>query len=207
MYSMLMYDIPSACPIANPSGRLRRCAIRVNLSVWVVRDDSTPHNLLNRLHAAGVSWHLIPYATDANEGVYALCRDALRAEADRLAKSLQRSIARADARYVEDGDRNAYYRRLRAAHARCERLATSYASAAATFDLTYDVDDALAGLARQHARAVARAAAFASMTQTVSRQDLRAAAEEDSIPASILADAIEDERGEDMADVHALFEE
>ena len=205
MYSLLMYDIPTAARVQNPSNRLWRSCIRVNLSVWVVKDEATPHNLLARMTAAGVSWHLIPFDSAADAQVLDLCREALAAEVRRVVAALRKAIDRADDKLRQDKDVKAFDRRCREAHKRAERQLLAATDAAYVFSLAIDSDGVALSLAQLHASAVARAATYASLAASLDDPRLREAAEADLLPAQVLADAVEDQTGADMSAVHAAF--
>ena len=82
MFSQLQYDVPiievrnrkggisKQGVVPNPSGALRRIAIRTSGSVWVVPDDRIPWNLIaewdriNTLGGPQIIKHLVPYASD-----------------------------------------------------------------------------------------------------------------------------------------------
>src|SRR5438105_3584365 len=52
---LLVYDIPTAARVPNPSPRLRRLGVRINLSCRVVREGDVPYALLNSMREGGVS--------------------------------------------------------------------------------------------------------------------------------------------------------
>ncbi|HJZ56144.1 MAG TPA: hypothetical protein VKE74_14345, partial [Gemmataceae bacterium] len=62
---LLIYDIPEHSTVANPSGRLRRTAVRVNLFCWVIREGDIPYALLNTMATGGATWHVVKF--DAGE--------------------------------------------------------------------------------------------------------------------------------------------
>lgn len=64
--SLILYDIPASSKIDNPSGQLRRHAVRINLSCWVCPEHAVPLPLLKELGDAGAVWHVLRF--DAAEG-------------------------------------------------------------------------------------------------------------------------------------------
>jgi hypothetical protein len=58
---LFFYDIPAYRGIANPSVRLRRYAIRLNLSNWLVPENDIPYELISHLRSRGSNCHVIPF--------------------------------------------------------------------------------------------------------------------------------------------------
>ena len=108
---MLVYDIPSRSPAANPSGRLRRLGVRVNLSCWVMPEANVPYSLLHGLATQGVRWHVTPYHPNAAGAIVDMVIGSLRRElADTLARA-EETQANSEAKLTaEDNDDSTYTR-------------------------------------------------------------------------------------------------
>lgn len=104
-YSLLQYDIPERqgeARVRNPSGTLRRLAVRTSYSVWVVPQDRVPWGLLDGWTHAGVRWHLVPFAAEAAEQILALATDTLRSQIASIQASAGKSLQDAGAKLNRD---------------------------------------------------------------------------------------------------------
>jgi hypothetical protein len=97
--SMVAYDIPTDCPLPNPSARLRRIGFRINLSTWAIPNHLMPYNLINEYTEAGaVFTPAVQFSADeapklAQMAVAALKREV--AEAERAARDGQSAAVEA----------------------------------------------------------------------------------------------------------------
>src|SRR5262249_44000689 len=126
---LLVYDIPKKSGLANPSKRLRRLGVRINLSCWVIREENIPWNLLNELREGGASWHTVAFADDEAQTLLTMALEALQRDADAAAKRAEESIARADS-LLDQGDPAASRRRADAAIKRPRKLPDALRQAA-----------------------------------------------------------------------------
>lgn len=152
--SMLVYDIPKdagyALPngkwrkIANPSYRLRGCATRINLSVWVVPDAGieSANRVIDRLRKCPqVDVDIVRFAEGEREKCIRMARRGLVREAKRIRKYIDKAIAKSQKKLDEavrsmsvGGVNEAIaYRKSAIQRARRELLAAREASIA--FDL------------------------------------------------------------------------
>jgi hypothetical protein len=211
--SLLVYDIPKRTDVANPSGRLRRCAVRINLSCWAVPESEVPWGLLDRMREGGATWHLVPFSEGHAEALARLAVACLEAEVARVQESLARSADRLDARLELDADdedsltESEHTRRLRKAAQRARRLLADARGACAAFGLDAGVVpiqaaartvDALAANAR------ARARAYTGLAEAAQGTALAVAAADSDVPVGVLLDHLEDE-GHDVAAQRDLF--
>lgn len=124
--SLLVYDIPDASGVANPSGRLRRLGVRVNLSAWVIPTSDIPYAFLHRLAARGVTWHAVKFDASEGDKLIELATSAIKLELQRGIASARRSAADAAAE-LETADEPAaaelrFNRQTRAIVARVNKL-------------------------------------------------------------------------------------
>lgn len=205
MYAMFLYDIPDNLDVTNPSGYLRRLAVRINLSVWVMREDNVPHAYLAELTEEGVSWHLIPFAGVSADYVYGLCNLALNGECERIARSARRSILTAERTCRDTGDVERFRKRMRASTLRAARLLEDSRKAGSVFGIGLPITDLVRQVHALHVRALARSTAYLTMRDAVRGSEMEAAARAEDIPGPILADWIEDRSGESMEGLQELF--
>lgn len=215
--SFLMYDIPEVSELSNPSARLRRCGVRINLSCWVVPTDNLPHALLLELAEGGATWHTAPFADQAGENLGRMAATMLGKEIEETAKRLQESMERygdqldADLEEGETAEKRAkaYQTKCRAAIRRLERLMDSAAVGAAAIGLDPEVVR-FAGIRNVanslRSAAHVRAAAYVNAVSRIDDDNpLAAVAKEDAgLPAYVVADVLE-EQGEDASDLRDTF--
>jgi hypothetical protein len=91
--NLLFYDIPQCLKIANPSNRLRRVAVRCNLSCWIVPEDKTPFDIIDELKSKGCSVELVRFDENEEPKLRRLAREAMEKETGRIVKGLAKSIA------------------------------------------------------------------------------------------------------------------
>src|SRR5262249_2769872 len=92
---LLIYDIPENSAVANPSPRLRRMAVRVNLSCWVIREGDIPYALLNTMAEGGATWHVVQFdATEAGK-LIGMATEALKRDLREALRRAGRSAERA----------------------------------------------------------------------------------------------------------------
>lgn len=98
---MLTYDIPSSLDYPNPSGRLRRVAVRVNLSCWIVPTSRVPQDLLDEFEDQRINYHLVSFDAKEKDTIHAIAQKAIEEETARLHGSLIKRIDDADIAYKE----------------------------------------------------------------------------------------------------------
>jgi hypothetical protein len=195
---LLIYDIPEASDFPNPSGVLRRVAVRINLSCWVIPEHLIPYELLGRMAEAGASWHTVKFDSTEGKKLVTMAVNSLRQE---LADAVRRSETARDGAERQLGEstesrERAEARYLRRAEGIAERyngLAADLVAAARVFGIsatalqldaaTTAVDAISAGMherARQYLRAnqTLQAAGMGTFTP--------------DCPAGILADVLAD---------------
>ncbi len=216
---LLIYDVPTKSQIPNPSPRLRRVAIRINLSCWVLPTDRVPWNYLNELREEGVRWHLVPQSEEGSEKLTEMALDSLRQEIRSAVKRTEKSLDLSGEKFVsvkEDPDcdgsdleraKDKHDKHIKTTMKRINNLLKDIESAAKVFA----IDPASLPLVEAKAKADAlqmsahrRAELFADMVQQVKGTEMELAAREDEIPAGVLADWLE-ERGHDVSAVRAAF--
>jgi hypothetical protein len=208
-FSLLQYDIPQRRGqrrIPNPSGRLRRFAVRSSYSVWIIPSDRIPWPLLNAWEEQGVRWHLAPFAADEAglKAVLQLATDALKRQVEAVQASARKSVEKAKEKHGEKTDR--LEKDERRIVRRAERLLADAQSAAKAFGIAgLPLQEALAAVRALGSANRERAALYADMAQQVKDPGIRAAALKGEVPAGILADFIAEESEEDMGHVVAAF--
>lgn len=220
-YSLLCYYITVKSGYPNPSALLRRCAFRVDGSVWVVKDSSTPWNVLNDMTDGGVDWKLFPFAAEGTAALIETCRNTLIAEIQdsttRNAESLaaiqsRHLIARAAAtngRELEIADRKYGYE-VKALNKRANQLLDDLNEAARVFGLDANglgINAGLNAVTGLIATARAKAHLHTNTVTALANTPFAAAANANEIPAGIMADMIEENTGKDMTEVRKAFTE
>lgn len=206
---LLIYDIPEDSGVGNPSNRLRRIAVRVNLSCWIVLKRDVPYHLLNEMtedadgNPTGVTWHVIDFAAHEAEKLQGMVANALNAQARETAAAARRSAARSavnsDLGSLEDGER--HRRRVQAASRRAMTAYNAYEEAAGRFGVEItNLSSMYNAVQAVHAATRAKAAAYTNLASRVGEIDaaLAAAARGDECPAGILTDFLMD-HGEDVS--------
>lgn len=219
---LLIYDIPEGAeldgrPVLNPSGFLRRIAVRVNLSCWVIPEGDIPYNLLNNLRRAGATWHVVRFAPEEGRKLIEMAIESLRKE---VSEAVSRSTtARQNAEEQLDQERDMtdpsevakaeqrFLRRAEGIQNRYEELTAGLEAAAAKFGIApralnlnaanAAINAIKAGM-EVRAEAFAKAAAAAKADGTQNGAILGQMAQQDNLPAGILADHLRD-NGQDAA--------
>lgn len=197
--SMLVYDIPVVRRTAssgrtflvttfpNPSVRLRRAAVRVNLSTWIVPEGKEPWHLLDEMTKANVRWHLVKFDGSEAEKLADIARDVLRREVENAERRCEESLGRLD---LVDKD---YEAKANAIGKRCAKALRDLESCTQVF-----------GFGSLKALAEARSAAYCDAAAQVRDEGLALAAKSDEVPHEVLADALE-EQGEDTSIIRDAF--
>lgn len=211
---LLIYDIPERSEVANPSGKLRRVAVRINLSCWVIREGDIPYYLLDEMRQGGATWHVVRF--DAAEGgkivgmAIAAMKKELKDAIDRARAALEAASQR-----VQDGRDSAaeFEQRVRANIRRHRQLIQDLTAAAQRFGIdagAAGIGDAATAVACiqtamvERARLYADAARRLRQTGTSLGAGMAAAAEGDRpsggavLHAGVMADVM-DENGVDGA--------
>jgi hypothetical protein len=209
---LLIYDIPDTADIPNPSNRLRRIAVRVNLSCWVVREGDIPYNYLHWLKEQGATWHVVKFDTDENEKLVKMALDSIRKD---IRLSIQRAKASADSAGCKLNDPDMtpedkskrYDSVTRATIKRLKETLNSLSAAAKLFGITdrdislnealqqtTAIQSSVARKAAEYNRAINRLASLYGDNDGMVRN-----ARGDRVPAGILADNLE-ERGNGRED-------
>ncbi len=212
--SLLIYDIPESSEYPNPSGFLRRRAIRINLSCWCIPDHAIPWHMLGEMTQAGCTWHTVRFSTEEMPKLSGMCIDALRKEiGEALAGAkicLDNAEDRADEEiFGEDPEKAAkqYRNKVRAAVRRTNRLINDLQEAARQFEI--DPETLAPGTARNAvtilgATAQRKIDAYLQMAAEAGAE-MQGAAEQDAVPAEVLCDFLEEEKGIDCSEQRLLF--
>lgn len=99
-YALLVYDIPEASGLSNPSGLMRRFAVRINLSCWVLPLKNLPLLPVREWLSKGASVEVVEFDEGEREKVVALARRALQREVEEMRKTVEESVAKVRAKYV-----------------------------------------------------------------------------------------------------------
>lgn len=208
--SLLVYDVPSALNIDNPSAQLRRRAVRINLSCWVVPEGYEPWNYLDELRVAGVSWHIIAFDASESDKLIALAKEAIAREVLAALERCRKSRDGAFERF-EDDPSDASWDKVDAtvdrAFERLEEVLQELEEAAGAFKLDAQLlpfDSARAQARKLKAMADVCAASIADLVKRVSETPIAEAAKNDEVLPLILADYAED-NGLDASAVRAVF--
>lgn len=192
--SLLIYDIPSAVKVQNPTRTLRRIGFRPNQSCWVLRSDDVPWLYLDELKHRGVIWHCVPFAVEAGEVLCRMAVEYLTKDVQRLQANLKRSISSAEKAYSEGEDLHRYQKRTRAALKRAETALEDARRAARNFGVELDSQSPGACLDALRADNERKIAAYAEAMASVEVPLI------DGVPGYVLADVLEEEGKSDEAD-------
>jgi hypothetical protein len=216
--NLLVYDIPSALDYDNPSGQLRRVGFRVNLSCWAVTEESTPWNLLEEFTTLKIDWKLFPFASDATPSLIQACREAIVKEladagkrndealADSMAKHLESREAE-DEKTRHKGDKRYEYS-TKNLITRANQLLDDLESAARCFGIdpaTLTIAGARDSVKALTLQATTKAHLYANMTHLAAGTAMESAAQDNAVPAGILADFVEETTGNSMTEVREAF--
>jgi hypothetical protein len=201
---LLIYDIPERSEVANPSPRLRRMAVRVNLSCWVIREGDIPYHLLNEMAQGGATWHVVRFDAGESEKLIGMAREALIRDI-RAAMKRANSSADGATRKLEAGEnttetRAQFIERVKPIVRRVNKLLADTRKVAERFGIdpaALSLADAATALQAIQSGMYARAQAYAEAAEQVRKLGDAAmanAAAADLVPAGIMADDI-DERG------------
>ena len=210
--SLLIYDIPERSGVANPSGFLRRMAVRVNLSCWVIPEGDIPYHRLHAMATGGATWHVVRFDAAEAWKLVGMAAAAIRRELRDALRRARRAAGRAAAA-VEAGesDPGRYDERARSTVRRLRRLLSDLTAAAGRFGIAAEGLPLLAaarGIDALQAAMKARARLYAEAAEAVRRlgdEAMARAAEADLVPAGVLADDIDD-RGGDTSALRAAFD-
>lgn len=137
--SLLIYDIPEDSKMPNPSPDLRRLAVRVNLSCWVIPNHLIPHSLLNEIDDNGGVWHVVKFDASEADTLLQMASRSLRADVQKAVKSCEESVRSAAVKSDEVAEEDAvkgltkYLRSTGQAIRRTEKLLSDYRAAAEGF--------------------------------------------------------------------------
>lgn len=196
-FALLVYDVPSATRY-NPRRHLRLSCLYINLSCCMVRKDRLPHHVIQRLREAGATFHLADFDESASEGLLAFAAQGIEHDLTEARRRLRETIDRGPSSQSVEGI-TAYRRRMRAALTRYRNLLRDYTQVTREFGVEMSFTtaeralDAMDSLARRQAEAYVGAAATLPAGDAIRR-----AAEQDEVPAEILADYTQD-HGDELA--------
>ena len=94
---LLVYDIPEASGIPNPSAYLRGFAIRINLSCWIVQEADIPYSYLHEIASMGAKWRAVKFDPSEAANLIELATQSLRSEIAEMRVNTRRSCDRASA--------------------------------------------------------------------------------------------------------------
>lgn len=203
---LVIYDVPTratraGCP--SPRARMRRKAIFINKSGCLIRRQDIPYNWLNQIQAKypGVEWYEVKQDMTEAAKLARIMADTLRRELQDAIARIKRVQSKADAKIRSEESAADYQAKVEGALKRAQALAKDLVEAAKRLGISESVLDLpTIGKAREaiHGAMQARMAAYTAGTKKARQKGLQVAqaAEEDDIPAEILADALRD-AGED----------
>lgn len=221
--SLLIYDIPENAKVPNPSSRLRRVAVRVNLSCWVIPNHSIPYMLLDNIRAKGGVWHVVKFDASEAGKLLEMVTDQLRRDVRKAVESCGQSVMAAEdkADDIAEGEDNPetclvkYVRATSAIIRRTERLLRDYQTAAEGFGVpvvSLGISGALSavhGIQSGIERKAKKYREIADKLRVVGTYDsvgLANAMDSDECHVGIALDCLQD-NGEDTADDRANFAE
>lgn len=220
---MLIYDIPvprnGESEIPNPSPALRRVAIRVNLSCWVIQEGDIPYTLLENMRRRGASWHVVPFDPKGSKQLLEMAIGAMKKEiADAAIRSRQVQANAEDVladNEAPSNNRKRYLARAEQIRERFNTLTSDLTAAAERFGINPD----MLGISQAHAavqaiqtamhtraRLYVEAAAKAREVASAGGNAIAAHIEQGTIPAGIVADFLDD-NGQDGESLRTAFDD
>lgn len=216
---MFQYDIHNKS-FPDPCGTLRRLAIPITESVWAIQDSRIPWHMLDGMSKADVTWHTVDFASDQAEKLVGMAIQTITKRVKEAEESLAESIKGYDEKLNANGqlpaesqlpsDVAAQKHRVgcRAAVLRQQRLLRDLEEAAKAFGVSEATADRFASMRNTVSSlgnvAQAKAEAYMQMASQAVGTPMQAAAASGEVPASVLADYLEDE-GKDVSSVRDLF--
>ena len=212
--SLLIYDIPEKAPIANPSGRLRRIAIRANLSCWIVPNHLIPYSLLNYMAENGATWHTVQFDVSEAQKLLRMANEAIKRDMEAAVARTAKSIAAAELAYEQPADDappptvSDFEERTQRAIKRAKQVLGDLEEAAKVFGIdpaatpvrwAYAQAEVLRSAAHDRARRYAGAGVKAAEVGGFDGQAVANAVAADAIPAGVVADFIQDHGADDEA--------
>jgi hypothetical protein len=232
---LLIYDIPDNAPIQNPSGLLRRFAIRVNLSCWVIRERDVNHpdvlRCLQNMQANGATWHTVKFQIGETDKLVEMAIESVRRDVRQTVASIRATVEREETRFgdvaVPLAEREKRYKTAaRAAVRRGMRMITDIRAACDRFGIVANVYggflDAMSGnvssfdatvkarcetfvTAVRSARRVARSGSV-SPRKAAEIQTAVTAVANQTMPADIFADFMEENEIDGAAELRDAFQ-
>lgn len=209
--SLLVYDVPAALDIDNPSGRLRRLGVRINLSCWAVPDDRMPWVYLQELKDAGVSWHVVAFDAGEAQKIAGIAAEAIEREVNDAIKRARKSHELAHEKLGETLDLDRFDRTTERAQETLQGVLDALKEAARGFGLDetrLPLDRGFAQIRTMKAVADGRAAAFKSLVEEVKASQapatVKTALADDALPHYVAADMAED-NGVDASVLREVF--
>lgn len=199
-FQILDYDIPTVggrSIAQNPSGVLRRAAIRCSLSVWIIKNNHIPQEALRILQSdARIRWNVSPsFAGDCAAYINmkaAQLQEEIREQCQRIAESIARG-PRVD-RYGEitELERKRFERNLSIQQRKLENLIEDSEAGFAYMGAAYDFSAALSWQRRITQRVAMINEVYYAGLESLAENDAIRAAARDGMPQEILADYIQD---------------
>jgi hypothetical protein len=212
---LLIYDIPEEVqpghePIENPSGLLRRIAVRVNLSCWVIPEGNIPYTVLHHMQENGATWHVVKFDVDETPKLLQMCISAIRSDIRNTLERARQSMNRAgQSLLTPDSDPNieelrqshikyckaskAIVKRLRGYLADMEVVSGQFGIPSTTVNLPtatqaiFALQSTMQQRARMYVQSINQLSAKLGQTNPVVRT-----AKQNGIPAVVMADYMDD---------------
>lgn len=220
---LFTYDIPDASDYPNPSGVLRRYAVRLNLSCWLMDAGDIPNAMIGEMLDANCDPHTFRFDPADSKKLLTVAVAKLSREIDMAVRSAARSAQNAASQLAtatattgmsaEDAHAR-YEKRAAAVNARLDVLKGDLAAAAERLGINPEAIKldrlALAGNELRdematRARAYLDAARAAEATGTDTGRAIAAAIRSDTMDPMVAADFL-DENGGDGSDLRAAFD-
>lgn len=212
------YDLPEKAKLENPSGFLRRRAVRLQQSVWCMPNSMIPYQLISDLEAGGASVYVIAFDANEAETLMTILTDALKKEAESARRRAAKSIKSAEDAMIEStqGHTRAiddFDVRVAKAVRRAETLLGDLQEAASVFGIdvsslpiqaSLQAVNVLQQAASNRAKAYAEMAKAAAQAAHMDAQAMATAAKADDVNPQDLADFLE-ENGIDASSQREAF--
>lgn len=99
-FALLVYDIPSASKLRNPSDLLRRFGARINLSCWVLPTKNLALLPIKEWEEKDATVEIVEFEEHEREKVLALARRSIARDVDEMQAYVDRTVAEVRRRFA-----------------------------------------------------------------------------------------------------------
>lgn len=203
---LFFYDIPTDSGFPNPSGYLRRFAVRINKSDWVMSESDVPHPLILEMLKVGATPRVVRFHDSENMKLVRMAIESLREEIAEHLKRAADSQKKSDRQLEDSNDEpekahDYYLKRSEDIKTRlgklCEDMETvigrfGILPTALKIDTLRTTSNAISNAMETRARAYMEAANKARMTKTSDGEAIAKSIEANQMDPMIAADFLDE---------------